>query len=94
MSLPLWAQTFSTDLTVEQPETVAGKELQPGAYELRVKNDATQLTVEKDGVVVAEVPCHWIQLPNRSEFTEVTANANHQITEIDFSGKTEAIQIP
>jgi hypothetical protein len=94
LSLPLWAQTFSTDLMIDQPTTIAGTELKPGDYQLKVKSDATQVTVEKDGAVVAEVPCHWIQLSNKPDDTEVSTNDNHQITEIEFGGRTEAVQIP
>jgi hypothetical protein len=93
LALPVWAQTESTDLTIDHPETIGTTQLQPGDYHLRVKTDATQLEVEQNGAVVAEVPCHWIQLPNKPDATQIQTS-NDKITEIDFSGKTAAVQIP
>ncbi|MGB6199799.1 MAG: hypothetical protein WA871_15535 [Candidatus Acidiferrales bacterium] len=93
LALPVWAQTETTELTIDHPETIGATQLKPGDYEFRVKSDATQLEVLQEGSVVAQIPCHWIQLPNKAETTQVSTS-NDKITEIDFGGKTAAVQIP
>jgi hypothetical protein len=92
-SLPVWARTESAGLTVDHSVTISGKQLAPGDYELRVADKGTQVTVMKDGSVVVQVPCHWIQLPNKPDATEVQTSGD-QVTEIDFKGNTEAVQLP
>jgi hypothetical protein len=93
LALPVGAQTRSTDLSIDHPETIGTTQLQPGDYELRVKADATQLDVVRDGNVVAQVPCQWVQLPTKAAVTQIQANGD-KITEIDFAGQTAAVQIP
>jgi hypothetical protein len=93
LGLPVWARTESSELDVDHSVTIAGKQLSPGDYELKVEDNGTQVTVTKYGDVVVQVPCHWIQLPNKADSTEVKSSDN-QITEIDFKGKTEAVQLP
>jgi hypothetical protein len=93
LSLPVWARTLSTDVTVDHTTTISGTQLKPGDYSLKVADKATQLTVEKDGMVVAKVPCHWIELTNKPDSTTIQS-AGDQITEIDFRGQTAAVQLP
>ena len=70
---------------------IAGTQLSPGDYEIKVKDGATQASVVQDGKVVAQVPCQWIQLSKKPVNSQVISS-NNQITEVDFSGKTEAVQ--
>jgi hypothetical protein len=93
LTLPVWAHTNSADLQIDNPAVIGGTQLKPGQYELRVKDGATQVSVVQDGKVVAQVPCKWIQLPKKAENSEVTVSEN-RVSEIDFSGKTEAVQFP
>jgi hypothetical protein len=91
LTLPVWAHTDSTELEITQPTVIADTQLSPGDYEIRVKDGATQASVVQDGKVVAEVPCQWIQLPKKPVNSQVISS-NNQITEVDFGGKTEAVQ--
>jgi hypothetical protein len=91
LALPVWAHTDTTQMEISSPTVIAGTQLKPGEYELRVKDGATQASIVQDGKVVAEVPCQWIQLPKKAESSQITFS-NDQITEIDFGGKTEALQ--
>ena len=45
--------------------TIGGTQLKAGDYQLKVKDNATELQVTHDGKVVAQVPVKWIQLPNK-----------------------------
>lgn len=91
MALPLWAHTVP--LSVSQPATIQGTELQPGTYQIKVPNDGTQMkVVNSDGKVVAQVPCHWVNLQQKADDTEVVFQQN-KITEIEFGGQTHAVKV-
>ena len=92
LAFPVWAHTESTTIEIRNPTAIAGTPLAPGEYELKVQDAANQLSVIRDGKVVAEVPCRWIQLPQKAGDSEVQFTEN-QITQIDFGGKIEAIQL-
>lgn len=66
--------------------------MKPGDYELKVQNNARDLSVSREGKVVAQVPVHWIQLPKKPNATEVDLTKN-QVTEVDFAGTTQAVQV-
>jgi hypothetical protein len=94
LAAPVFARprTESIPFDLTQPATIAGTELKAGSYQIRAVENESKLDVLHDGKVVAQVPCHWIQLPNKALNSEVVFN-ERQITEVDFGGKTEAIQI-
>jgi hypothetical protein len=91
LAFPVWAHTETTTVGISNPTAIAGTQLAPGEYEVKVQDAANQVSVIRDGKVVAEVPCHWIQLPKKADSSEIILTKN-QITQIDFRGKTEAIQ--
>jgi hypothetical protein len=94
LALPVWAHTDSAQLTVINPTTIAGKQLKPGTYKLEVQPDQKELKVvnTESYKTVAEVPCHWVNLKNAPNNTEVMLRKN-KITEVDFSGKMQAIRV-
>jgi hypothetical protein len=94
LAAPIWARprTESTPLDLAPPAGWAGTQLKPGSYQLQAVQDQNQIKVVRDGKVVAQVPCQWIQLPKKAEFSEVIMTKN-QITQIDFGGKTAAVQV-
>lgn len=97
MVLPIWAKPKAerTDTASWQPldaVTIGTMQIQPGDYMLRAQESGKTLEVLHDGKVVAEVPCHWIELPKKAANTEVSTNEN-KVTQIEFAGRTEALQI-
>jgi hypothetical protein len=92
LTFPVWAHAESMDLDVSQPTMVGTTQLQPGDYILKVEDNATQIQVERDGAVVAEVACHWTQLPQKPTTSQVLMTSD-RVTEVDFRGKTEAVTI-
>jgi len=92
LSVPVWAHTDSVAFYSDGSTTIAGTQLKQGDYELKVKDNATELQVTKDGKVVAHVPVQWVQIPNKPEATTVVVN-NDKIVEVDFGGKTQAVKI-
>lgn len=97
MVLPIWAKPKPdrTDTANWEPieaVTVGTTQIQPGDYTLRAQESGKMLEVLHEGKVVAQVPCHWIELPKKADNTEVSTNDN-KVTQIQFAGRTEAIQI-
>jgi hypothetical protein len=92
LAAPVWAHTHTATAYIIDTTTIAGTTLQPGQYELKVEDNGTQLQVLQNRKVVAQVPVQWIQLHNKAMDTQVVLN-NNQITEVDFGGETQAVQI-
>jgi len=91
LSAPIWARTKSVDLHLTDPSTIGTTQLQPGEYQLKADEGASQVTVVRHGKVVAQVPCHWVQLQTKPNQSQVLFTSN-QITEVDFGGDTQAAQ--
>jgi hypothetical protein len=91
-ALPIWGRTESSPLSISQPTSIGATQLQPGDYELRAQDSQPQVQVVHNGKVVAPVPCSWIQLPGQAADSEVIVD-NHQVKQIQFAGKTEAISL-
>ena len=94
LSLPLWAGTNSVPLQVDHTLTIGNQELKPGAYNLKANDGDNQLTIVRsaDGKTVATVPVQWIDLSQKARQSEVLMNED-RIVQIDFDGKTKAIEI-
>lgn len=97
MALPIWAKpknerTDKASWDPAQAVTVGQTQLQPGEYTLQAQESGKTLDVMRDGKVVAEVPCHWIELPKKAPSTQVDTNANKMV-QVEFEGRTEALQI-
>ena len=92
MAAPVWAHTRTATAYLIDTTTIGATTLKPGEYQFKVEESATQLQVMQDNKVVARVPVQWVQLPNKATGTQVVLN-NKQITEVDFGGSTQAVQI-
>lgn len=90
MALPVWAHTDSLPFVTNQTATIGGYKLAPGTYTLKASDTTNQVEVSKDGATVATVPCKWVQLQQKANESEVLTN-NSKVTELEFSGKTEAV---
>ena len=91
VAVPIWARSKSAELRLTEPATIGTTQLEPGAYTLKVDDGGTQVSVVRQGKVVAQVPCHWVQLSAKPRTTEIDFTAN-QITEIEFGGDLQAAQ--
>lgn len=90
MALPLWAHTDSIQYVVTQSTTIAGYRLAPGSYQLKANDATNTVTVQLNGSIVTQVPCKFVQLPQKAGQTEVLSNGS-KVTGLHFSGKTEAV---
>jgi len=89
--LPIWAaHKYTVPWTVSQPTTIGNTEIKPGDHELSVEEGQSQLGILHHGKMVAQVPCHWIQLPSKAAASEVEVDSN-KVTGVQFGGKTAAL---
>jgi hypothetical protein len=92
MSLPVWARTETTPFVVDAPTQIGTTSLQPGQYEIKVEPNGDHVTVYRNGKEVATAPCQWITLDKKPAQTTVMTTEG-RVTEIDFGGKTAAVQL-
>ena len=94
LAAPLFARNYSARLSVTDTTTIGATQLKPGDYDLQAKDNDKQLkVVDPDtGKTVAEVPVQWIELKQKPATSQVVVS-NNQVTEVDFGGKTQAVQI-
>lgn len=97
MVLPIWAKpkpdrTDTAQWSPMQMVMVGSTQVDPGVYTLRAEESGKTLEVLQNGKVVAETTGHWTQLPKKAANTEVLTD-NNKITQIQFQGRTEALQI-
>lgn len=91
LAVPVWAHAKSVTVNVEQPTLISGTRLAPGDYQIKYQENSNQVTVVQDGHVVAQVPCQWVELPQKADGSG-TIFSDGRITEIEFGGQTRAIQ--
>ena len=92
MAAPAWGHTDTAMLTFDKPAHIGSTTLNAGSYKVRADENGKQLEFERDGKVVAQIPCHWVQLNNKSQNDEALVN-NDTVQEIRFGGRTAAAQI-
>ncbi|HJZ52839.1 MAG TPA: hypothetical protein VJ228_11610 [Candidatus Acidoferrales bacterium] len=94
LSLPLWARTNSVPLQVDHTLTIGNQQLKPGDYSLKANDGDNQLRIVRsdDGKTVATVPVQWIDLSQKARQSEVLMKED-RIVQIDFDGKTKAVEI-
>jgi hypothetical protein len=94
LSLPLWARTNSVPLQVDHTLTIGNEQLTPGQYSLKANDGDNQLRIVRngDGKTVATVPVEWIELAQKARQSEVLMRED-RIVQIEFDGKTKAIEI-
>ena len=93
LALPTWAaHEDSTEWIVNQPATIGTTQVKPGTYEIRAEEGQSQLSVLSNGKVIAQVPCHWTQLPAKPQNSEVVMTSD-KVTQVEFGGRTQAIDL-
>jgi hypothetical protein len=94
MSVSVWAKndsgdTITTNLKLTATTSVGTTKLAPGEY--RVIADGSKAKFEQGNKVVAEVPCTLKDVSGKINQTTFVVD-HDQLTEIQVSGKTKAIE--
>jgi hypothetical protein len=85
-------RTDSTRYDVTQTTTIGQTALKPGRYILKAKESKDQLRVLHHGRLVATVPCHWMKLAKKPNYSEIMSNKD-RVTKVEFEGRREAVSI-
>lgn len=94
-AMAVWARpdkTYTAQWNTSQATMIGNTQIEPGTYKVEARENQNTLDIMRNGKVVAQTSCHWIQLPKKAQDTEVDTNHN-QIVEVEFSGKTEAVRV-
>jgi len=94
MSIPVLARPSSKDslsatVNLLSTVTVGNKTVEAGEYKVVAQDNSAKF--EKEGKVVAEVPCTLKTLPAKARETMVAVD-HDTLTEIQVSGKMQAIE--
>ena len=97
LAFPVWARspklpTFTADWFTDHAMKIGNIQIETGHYTLSAQEDKNTLDVMRDGKMVAQVPCQWVQLSKKAANTEIESD-NNQVTEVEFAGKTEAVEM-
>lgn len=93
-SMVVWAstRTYSTRYDVTQMTQIGNTQLKPGRYMLKAKGAKDQLRVLHDGKLIATVPCHWVKLAKKAQYSEIMSNKD-KVTRVEFRGQREAVKV-
>ena len=80
----------SSVFTIQNAASLAGQSIAPGDYKVSVTE--TQLTVSKDGKVIAQVPVLWKDETSKPHYSTIVTEGG-KITEFHFGGKTRFVVV-
>lgn len=92
-SVPSWGRPNANDsltatIDLGSTTTIQNKQLQPGRY--KVVAEGNEAKFERNGKVVAEVPCTLKTLSQKAQQDDYQTDRN-RLTQIDVSGKMQAM---
>ena len=90
LAAPAWATRAASDFSLDQPAKVQGTLLQPGSYHVVASDEDNRVKFIHDDKVVADLPAHWIHLSRKADYSAFVKSGD-EIQEIDFAGKTMAV---
>jgi hypothetical protein len=92
ISLPVWAAHLdSMSWELHETTTIGSAQVEPGNYLFRAEEGQSELQIIQDGKVIAKVPCGWTHLMKKANESEIQI-LNHQMIQVQFAGRREAIQ--
>ena len=93
LASPVFAKSFSQTIDISQPATIGQQSLEPGQYKFTANLSSDMVRIERDGKLVATVQGKTVDLKNKAPYGAVVFTGR-RIQEIQFQGKTQAIEIP
>ncbi len=93
-AMVVWAsnRTDSTRYDVTQATEIGQIQLKPGRYTLKAKESKDRLRVLRHGKLVATVPCHWVKLSKKANYSEIMSTKD-RVTRVEFQGRREAVRV-
>lgn len=96
LALPAGAGSSRTDsisFGTSQDVVIGQTKLPPGNYTLRATESENRLEILKDNRVIATVPCTWLKLSQKAADSEVLQDGNKRVVQVEFQGRTEAVEV-
>jgi hypothetical protein len=84
--------TKSTVFSVHEPTTIGQTQLKPGDYTLQAVDGQNEVDILQHGKMIGKATCHWIQLPAKSQTSQVLTDSG-KVTQINFEGDLQAAQL-
>jgi hypothetical protein len=84
--------TNSATFSVHRVTTVGQTQLKPGDYSLQAVDGQNEIAIVQNGKMIGKAACHWIQLPAKSQASEVLTDSG-KVTQVNFKGDIQAAQI-
>jgi hypothetical protein len=84
--------TNSATFSVHEVTTIGQSQLKPGEYSLQAVDGQNELDILQNGKKIGKAACHWIQLPAKSQVSEVLTDQG-KVTQVNFRGDVQAVQI-
>lgn len=93
LATPIFARSVSQPLDLDQPATIGSTTLRPGHYDVQADLNSYQVRITQNRKLVATVEGKIVTLAQKAPYGSVIFDGR-RIHEIQFSGKSEAIEIP
>jgi len=84
--------TKSATFSVYEPTAIGQTQLKPGDYTLQAVDGQNEVDILQRGKMIGKAACHWIQLPAKSQTSEVLTDSG-KVTQVNFAGDLQAAQI-
>ncbi len=91
MAAPAFAKTLSTHIDLDHETKLLNLELKPGHYRLIANEANGQVKVMRNYQLIGRVKGKWVKLNKKSYYSEIVMT-HHDIQEVRFSGKKEAVK--
>jgi hypothetical protein len=79
---------WSTSKTIN----IGTTQVQPGNYKFEAPENGASLFVERDGLLLSNVPAYWVKLPQKAEQLKVVTDKD-RVVRIEFPDRPYALEI-
>jgi hypothetical protein len=91
LTMPVWARTFKSSITLDKNITIGSTQLKPGSYDFTADDTKKELNILQKGKNVATVQGEWVKIPQKAQ-TQSFDMDQDKITQVKFSGSDQAFQ--
>jgi hypothetical protein len=86
------ARIDSAQWSTSRAVNIGTTQVGPGTYKFEAAENGSTLFVERDGLLVSDVPCYWVKLPQKAEQLKVVADKD-RVLQIEFPGALFALKV-
>ena len=90
LTMPVWARTYKQSLPLQKDATIGSAQLKPGEYQLTADDSKTELSILRNGKVVATVQGQWVKIEKPQDSTVLSDG--DKITQVQFGRSDQAFQ--